>query len=307
MKVTGNLPVIPTPFAGGAVEYAGLDRLLERTMEHLDGCVVCGSTGEAPALTTAERIAVARHICARLVPQKAVVVGLGHTSVADAAEIGRAAAEAGAQAALVPSPYYFPNSFAMVIDFLGAVAERTDLDIIFYDNPVTTKTVLTPEQLIALGRAVPRVKGVKMTDHNMDKVRILKETTQLAVFGGDDIICFQAFMAGVDGNMIIAPAVYPAAFRECWQAFRSGDVERSFDIYARVLLPWIGMFGPGDEIATTKALFHRLGIFASAETRPPLLASGARRVREALLGYRRGQAAYGDAEPVDFHDESLQK
>lgn len=288
MTLTGNLPVIPTPFLHGEIEYAGFDRLLERTCDHLDGYVVCGSTGEAPALTTAERIDVIRYVCGRAPKHHATVVGLGHTSIEDAVAIGTSAAEAGATAALVPSPYYFPNSLDMVIDFVGTLAERTNLPVIFYDNPVTTKTTFTLEQLLTLAKAIPNLRGIKMTDHNFAKIRGLKSQSQLTVFGGDDIICFQAFMAGVDGNMIIAPTVYPAEFKACWEAFRSGDVQESFRIYANVLFPFIGMFGPGDEIPTTKALFHELGIFSSADTRPPLQPATASRLKEVMLGYNQG-------------------
>jgi 4-hydroxy-tetrahydrodipicolinate synthase len=131
-----------------------------------------------------------------------------------------------------------------------------------------------------------------MTDHAFGKIRELKARTNLSVFGGDDIICFRAFEAGVDGNMIIAPIIYPEAFRECWDLYVAGEREKSFEIYSRTLLPFIGMFGPGDEVATTKALFKELNIFSSAETRSPLLASDAQRIREVLLGYRQGLKTY---------------
>jgi 4-hydroxy-tetrahydrodipicolinate synthase len=286
MTLQGNLPVIPTPFLNGKVEYAGFDRLIERTIDDLEGYVVCGSTGEAPALTKQERIDVVRYVAKKLPNGKSAIVGLGHTCLEDAVEIGLSAVEAGVKAALVPSPYYFPNSLGMVIDYIGKLADRTGLDIVFYDNPVTTKTFFTTDQLIAIAEAVPHVKAIKMTDHNFDKIRQLKKKTKLAVFGGDDIICFRAFEAGVDGNMIIAPIIYSTAFRACWQAFRGGEEEKSFQIYSEVLLPFISMFGPGDEIPTTKALFKHLGIFSSSETRSPLLPSDEQRVHEVLMGYK---------------------
>lgn len=285
MALRGNIPVIPTPMVNGKIDFPSFDRLMERTIDYLEGYVVCGSTGEAPALTTRERIEIIRYFSDRMPAGKETVVGLGHTCLEEAVEIGIAAADAGIRAALVPSPYYFPNGLGMVIDFVGALAERTGLDIVFYDNPVTTKTFFTFEQLVKLAECVPRIKGIKMTDHHFGKIRELKQNTQLTVFGGDDIICFRSFVAGVDGNMIIAPIIYPQAFRDCWNAFRAGDVEGSFAIYANTLLPFISMFGPGDEIPTTKALFKHLGIFTSSETRSPLLPSDERRVREVLLGF----------------------
>ncbi|WP_127588595.1 dihydrodipicolinate synthase family protein [Paenibacillus koleovorans] len=286
MAMHGNIPVIPTPFLQGKIEYAGFDRLIERTADYLEGYVVCGSTGEAPALTAQERKDIIRYVAGRTPKDKHIVVGLGHTCLEEAVEIGLTAAEHGVKAALVPSPYYFPNSLDMVIDYIGQVAERTGLDIVFYDNPVTTATRFTTQDLLTLAQAVPGITGIKMTDHSFSKIRELKRKSELVVYGGDDIICYRAFVAGVDGNMIIAPIIHPEAFRDCWRAFREGNRELSFHIYSEKLLPFISMFGPGDEIPTTKALFRHLGIFSSAETRSPLLASDNVRVEEVLLGYK---------------------
>jgi 4-hydroxy-tetrahydrodipicolinate synthase len=288
MKMQGNIPVIPTPFLNGKVDLAGFDKLLEHTLADVDGYVVCGSTGEAPAMTRAEREQVIRYVASITPADKHLVVGLGHTCLDEAVEIGLTAAESGVKAALVPSPYYFPNSLGMVIDYVGQLAERTGLDIVFYDNPVTTATRFTTHDLIQLAEAVPRITAIKMTDHSFEKIRKLKQLTKLTVFGGDDIICFRAFVAGVDGSMIIAPIIYPQAFRRCWELFRSGQVEDSFRLYSETLLPFISMFGPGDEIPTTKVLFQHLGIFSSSEVRSPLLASDSSRIREVLLGYNQG-------------------
>jgi 4-hydroxy-tetrahydrodipicolinate synthase len=292
MTLQGNIPVIPTPFLNGGVEYAGFDRLLERTIDALDGYVVCGSTGEAPALTKEERIAIVRYLARRMPAGKELVVGLGHTCLQEAVEIGAAARESGVRFALVPSPYYFPNSLNMVTDYLGLLAEKSGLELVFYDNPVTTKTHYTAGDLLRLAADVPQVKAVKMTDHHFDKVRELKRCSALTVFGGDDIVCFRMFGAGVDGNMIIAPIVYPEAFRDCWSLYRAGRREESFRLFSQTILPFIHQFGPGDEIPTTKALFQRLGIFSSAETRLPLLPATPERVSEIELGYRAGLSSH---------------
>jgi len=288
MTIKGNIPVIPTPFLDGKLHLGDFDKLIDATADHLDGYVVSGSTGEAPALSKEERIGTVDYFMKRVPSGKSVVVGLGHTNLNEAVEIGNRAADAGVKAALIPSPYYFPNALEMVIEYIGTIAERTGLDIVFYDNPVTTNTKFTAHDLMTLAASVPSVKSIKMTDHSFSKIRTLKEKTDLIVFGGDDIICFRAFEAGVDGNMIIAPSVFPKPFRQCWDAYQNGDREQSFEIYSQVLLPFISMFGPGDEIRTTKALFHHLGIFSSRETRLPLLTADDVRFKEVILGYQTG-------------------
>lgn len=89
--------------------------------------------------------------------------------------------------------------------------------------------------------------------------------------------------------MIIAPIIFPEAFRDSWKAYRSGDRMESYRIFSQTLLPFIHMFGPGDEIPTTKALFRELGLFSSAETRLPLLPADAKRISEMMLGYEAGK------------------
>lgn len=286
MTLTGNIPVIPTPFLNGEIEYAGLDRLMERTIDQLEGYVVCGSTGEAPALSMQERIDIVNYMAPKMPAGKELVIGLGHTNLQEAIRIGCAAKESGVRAALVPSPYYFPNSPAMVTDYIGRLAEGTQLDLVFYDNPVTTKTHFTADELLQLASDVPQIKAIKMTDHHFEKIRQLKARSSLTVFGGDDIICFRSFEAGVDGSMIIAPIIYPEEFRACWQAFQAGRREESYRLFSEVILPFIHMFGPGDEIPTTKALFQQLGIFSSNETRSPLLPVTEHRLQEVMLGFK---------------------
>lgn len=289
MALLGNIPVIPTPFLNGEVEYTAFDRLLAYTIGSVDGYVACGSTGEAPALTVQERIDIVRYLSDRMPPDKVLVVGLGHTNLKEAIELGKAAADCGVRAALAPSPYYFPNSLKMVAEYMTALAEGTGLELVFYDNPVTTKTHFSTGDLLQLAEDVPSITAIKMTDHNLGKVRELKAHSDLTVFGGDDIICFRSFEAGVDGSMIIAPIIFPEAFRDSWKAYRSGDRTESYRIFSQTLLPFIHMFGPGDEIPTTKALFRELGLFSSAETRLPLLPADAKRISEMMLGYEAGK------------------
>ncbi|NIK78704.1 4-hydroxy-tetrahydrodipicolinate synthase [Paenibacillus castaneae] len=286
MALIGNIPVIPTPFLNGKLHLSDFDKLIERTIDSLEGYVVCGSTGEAPAMSKEERIETVDYLSKKMPKGKELVVGLGHTNAEESIEIGLRAAAVGVTSALIPSPYYFPNSLNMVVEYVGEIAEKTGLDIVFYDNPVTTNTRFTAKELIQLADSVPGIKAIKMTDHSVSKIRALKQETDLIVFGGDDIVCFRNFEAGIDGNMIIAPCVMPKEFKASWDAYNSGDRETSYQIFSKSILPFIHMFGPGDEIPTTKQLFYHLGIFTSSETRLPLLPADGQRIKELMLGYQ---------------------
>ena len=84
---------------------------------------------------------------------------------------------------------------------------------------------------------------------------------------------FERFLdlaAGVDGAMVIAPCIFPDAFRETWDRIRSGDLAGGQTVFSAEIAPFLHVFGIGDEIATTKALLADIGVFASAELLPPL-------------------------------------
>ena len=85
--LNGNLPVVPTPFLNGKIDETGLEKLVEVTHAHVNGYVICGSTGEAPSLTTEERLELLRMFIKLCPRDKEIVVGLGHTSLQDAVRL----------------------------------------------------------------------------------------------------------------------------------------------------------------------------------------------------------------------------
>ena len=101
------------------------------------------------------------------------------------------------------------------------------------------------------------------------------------MLGGDDPILFQYLMAGVDGVMVIAPPLFPAAFRQVWNLIEEGETAAALGSSRTGSFRSCMFFGVGDEIATTKALLHDIGVFASDELRPPLVEVGPER-RELL-------------------------
>jgi 4-hydroxy-tetrahydrodipicolinate synthase len=142
MKLYGSLPVIPTPFYQGKIDFDGLLSLFDRLLPALEGLTLCGSTGECVSLSLEERIELMDFAVRNVRPDKIVVAGLTHTNLQEIINLARHAARVGIRAGLVPCPYYFPNSFPMVLDFFKALDRASDLDLVLYDNPVYTKTFL---------------------------------------------------------------------------------------------------------------------------------------------------------------------
>ena len=225
-------------------------------------------------------------------------MGLTATNLNEMSRLGRRAEELGIAAGLVPCPYYFPNSFPMVLEFFRALDRSINLKFVLYDNPLFTKTWLRVEELLTLLDNCEHLQAIKMTDHDLDKITALKRSRDVTVFSGDDVVAFRSLLLGADGSMIIAPAVFPTAFQSVVRTIREGDSRTALRLFSDQILPFIHLFGIGDEISTTKALFKHLGIFRSDEVRPPLLASTPERVKEVLLAYEVCQTAGGVRQAV---------
>jgi len=100
-----------------------------------------------------------------------------------------------------------------------------------------------------------------------------------------------SLMLGVDGSMIIAPAVFPAAYQETVRLLHEGKTTESLRVFSERVLPFIHLFGLGDEVQNTKALYKHLGIFRSDEVRLPLIPCSRERLREVVLAYDLCQSA----------------
>jgi 4-hydroxy-tetrahydrodipicolinate synthase len=269
MPVSGILPVIPTPFQHGRFDPASFERLLEHMAPGVDGYTLLGSTGEAPSLTVEGREAVAEAALGMTPEGMRVVVGVTSTCLDDSIRLARHAHKHGAAAVLCASPFYFANGEDGLRRYFAALDSAIEIDLVLYDNPVATRTVLDKEFVVSLADSLRHLRTVKLTDHALDKVDRWHEAG-LNVLGGDDPILFQYLAAGVDGVMMIAPAVFPVKFRHVWEAVQAGELEQALEQFAD-LLPFLHLFGIGDEIVTTKALLAELGIFSSDEALAPLM------------------------------------
>jgi 4-hydroxy-tetrahydrodipicolinate synthase len=279
-RIRGILPVIPTPLRDGEFDPVSFRALLDHMLPNVDGYALLGSTGEAPSMTTGERMRIAEQAIAMTPKEKTIVVGVTTTAIADAVELARHAEAHGAKGVLCAAPYYFENSPSGVLEFLREIDSAIGIDLVLYDNPAATKTPLEAGDVVRWAADLDHLRTVKLTDHALEKVPIWRDAG-IDVIGGDDPIFFRYLAAGVDGVMMIAPAIFPVAFAEVWRRTRDGRLEEALAVFAREVLPVLHVFGIGDEIVTTKALLNEIGIFASAESRVPLMPVGPD--RRALL------------------------
>src|ERR1700752_1131133 len=166
----GMLTALVTPFRSGAVDTRALGELVEAQIAGgAHGLVPCGSTGESATLTHQEHLEVVRHVVRVARGRVPVIAGTGSNSTAEAVRLTRGAEEAGANGALLISPYYNRPTQEGIYRHYVAVAEATKLPLIVYNIPGRAASNIAPETLGRLAR-VPNIVGVKEATGSLAQV-----------------------------------------------------------------------------------------------------------------------------------------
>jgi 4-hydroxy-tetrahydrodipicolinate synthase len=227
--LSGAMTALVTPFRDGAVDIPALGALVEAQIAGgINALVPCGSTGEAATLTHEEHLAVVREVVRVARGRVPVIAGSGSNSTAEAIRLTRGAEEAGADAALLISPYYNKPTQEGIYRHYAAVADMTGLPLILYNIPGRTGSNVTPETIARLAR-LPTIAGVKEASGNLAQVQqIIDESgPDFAVYSGDDILTLPIMAAGGRGVIAVGANLMPRAFAELTDALLAGDLERA--------------------------------------------------------------------------------
>ncbi|MGH7290516.1 MAG: 4-hydroxy-tetrahydrodipicolinate synthase, partial [Myxococcota bacterium] len=162
LTLSGTLTALVTPFLpDGSLDLPALARLVEWQIESgVDGLVPCGSTGEAATLSHDEHMRVVRHVVEVAAKRVPIVAGTGSNSTREAIELTAAARSAGADGALLISPYYNKPTQEGIYQHYRMVALETRLPIVIYNIPGRTASRIDPETTARLS-LVPGVIGLK--------------------------------------------------------------------------------------------------------------------------------------------------
>lgn len=201
---TGVIPPLITPLTSeGDVDHTSLKRHVDRLIQGgVTGLFVLGSSGEGPWLTTQQRvdvIATAVGAARSRVPVLAGVLDPGPVVVIE--HVNRAA-EAGADAVVVTTPYYFAAGHATQMRHFEAVATASPVPVMLYNIPEMTHNRLVPETAAELA-AHPNIVGIKDSDGNWEHfeqfLAMRERFPGFAVFQGHERTAGKSLLAGADG------------------------------------------------------------------------------------------------------------
>jgi 4-hydroxy-tetrahydrodipicolinate synthase len=227
----GILTAMATPFtADGAVDEAATRDLARFLLENgSHGIVAAATTGESTTLDDGEHIGVLRTVFDEIGGEGTIVCGTGTNDTRHTIELTKAAADAGAEAALVVTPYYNKPNPAGVRAHFEAVANAVpELPIVVYNIPSRVIVNISPAELAALAE-IDNVVALKQA--NNDDLGAIEG---MAVLSGNDDIFLRTLELGLAGGITVASHVVGPQMREIWDAVEAGDLETARAVEDRI-------------------------------------------------------------------------
>ncbi len=225
MFLQGAMTALATPFTSEGIDEETFANFVEwQIAEGASGLVPCGTTGEGPTLTQTERDRLTRICVGCASGAVPVVVGTGTNATVTTIEQTRAAKAAGADAALVVTPYYNRPTQEGLYRHFATVAAAVDIPIILYNVPKRTGVDLTLDTIEQLAQ-IPNIVGIKDASGDLDRPR----TTSLVMgpkfvqLSGDDDTAVTFNLAGGKGCISVIANVVPALCRDLQHCCRIKD------------------------------------------------------------------------------------
>ena len=234
-----------TPFTkSGALDEAGVKRLARR---QIDGgvhfLVPCGTTGETPTLSEAERLRVVELVLEETRGQVPVMAGIGGNATSEVVGYAKDMHRLGVQGLLSVTPYYNKPTPEGLFQHFSAVADATPLPIVLYNVPGRTGCNIDAPTLARLA-TIKHVVGVKEAAGNIQQMAEMVRAVppEFLVLSGDDALTVPLMAIGGRGLISVASNSIPSEMSQMVEAAERGDFKTARQIHQRILPLMLGNF-----------------------------------------------------------------
>lgn len=233
----GAATALITPLTRDGVDFDALGRLIDWQIEQgIDALVIAGTTGEKSTLNDQEHQAVLSCAIERAAGRVPVIAGTGSNDTAHAIEMTRWARRAGADAALVVTPYYNKATQNGLVAMYSAIADASDMPLILYNVPSRTGVNIEPATYARLADH-PNIVGIKEANGDISKI---VETAALVgdrldIYSGNDDQVVPILSMGGSGVISVLSNLMPAQTSRMCKRFFAGDIAGSRDMQCRLL------------------------------------------------------------------------
>lgn len=236
---TGAGVAIVTPMhQDGTVNYDKLGELIEfQIANHTDSIIITGTTGEASTLSEEEHVECIRFAVEKVAKRIPVIAGTGSNCTETAIYLTKEAEKAGADGALVVTPYYNKATQKGLVQHFGMIAKNTSLPMILYSVQSRTGVNILPQTVAELRTTYENVVAVKEASGNISQVADIMQMTQgdIDVYSGNDDQIVPILSLGGKGVISVLSNVCPQETHDIVARFLDGDVAGSRELQLRAL------------------------------------------------------------------------
>src|SRR3989338_4085510 len=267
----GSIVAIVTPFKNGQVDTLKFKELIEFQIKSgIQGIVPCGTTGESPTLTFEDHHRVVETCVTTVNKRIPVIAGTGSNATAEAVALTQHAAKAGADGALVVTPYYNkPTQKGLYLHF-KAVADSVKIPIILYNIEGRTARNIETDTVARLARDCENIIAVKEASGNLQQIKDVRRACgeKFLIFSGDDALTLPVLEIGGVGVISVVANVIPKDVAALITAFNTGNKAKASEINDKMIPLIKAMFIETNPIPVKKAM-ELLGM-CSSQMRLPL-------------------------------------
>ena len=271
--VKGSIPPVVTPFRNGAVDYEAYAGLIEyQVSEGSHGVLVNGTTAEPSTLTTEERNRLVDIAIETVKGRVPVVAATGSQSLAETEQLTAHAANAGADALLIVTPYYIRPPQRGLIEYYLKIASQHETPWMIYHIPGRTAINVTLDSMKELRDKSPTFVGMKHAVNDLGFV-----TECLSAFGDDfkifvglEELSFPMMTIGACGLMNAVGNLRPGVLSEMCQAVWDSDLDQGRQLHNRLLEINQAVFYDTNPIPM-KYMMKRMGLMPANEHRLPMM------------------------------------
>jgi 4-hydroxy-tetrahydrodipicolinate synthase len=258
MNLEGVYPALITPFTkDDTVDEEGLRRLVDFVIEGgVAGIVPCGTTGESATLSHEEHQRVIDVVVeCSTVP---VIAGTGSNNTSEAVALTKYAADVGADACLLITPYYNKPNVKGLKEHFTRISDAADIPLILYNIPSRTGQNVNAQTMVELAAEVEHVKGVKEASGDLRQIGAIIQAVadkglDFTVVAGDDFLTLPIMSIGGKGVISVAANIAPKPMSEMVKAMVNGDTDKALELHLKLFPLFESMFLETNPIPVKKA------------------------------------------------------
>ena len=234
---SGAIVAIVTPFREGKVDEKAYRSLINFVIEGgVRGIVPCGTTGESATLSHKEHEHVIDITVDEVGKRVPVIAGTGSNSTTEAIRLTKHAKDAGADAALLITPYYNKPTQKGLYEHYKAVAKACDIPQILYNVPGRTGVNMATETVVELSK-IDNIVGIKEASGDLVKCsQIVRDTADdFCVLSGEDALNYPILCVGGVGAISVTANILPDKLSAMCKAWDARDIKKAQKLHLELL------------------------------------------------------------------------